>query len=424
MTGVITENTKSEIIFYLLSGHSYSEIINLIDTSKGSITKIVQELELAHGKNNVNLLLSLTKSLKKEQLSITDALNGIRIHSVLQSLNCNEDYVAEFLDKIVSACKSQNLSPEDLTKYSVMLFELSESSDVSLDMLENHHSSLIQKNKEIQNSIALFEKQRKESKEKLVDALSHESATIQSLENYSATKKRLGEFSIGIGDLDSLVSMLQESSKLDFDPHKIIEYIKKSESLETQLSTLDENITAQTSKLTQKQNELSRIQGDIDELKLQKSQLSAQNNSLQEQIIFSKETALSAINSIKESSVSSISASAENASDAIGSASATSENSLNEMIKKTDEKLTQITANYDSKLAKIADASTEIGKMQAIKPLYYMITESKGESIPFFISLLSLFDSLMIWQKTSPAPIGMDKHINYLQSILREHLAK
>ena len=225
MTGVITENTKSEIIFYLLSGHSYSEIINLIDTSKGSITKIVQELELAHGKNNVNLLLSLTKSLKKEQLSITDALNGIRIHSVLQSLNCNEDYVAEFLDKIVSACKSQNLSPEDLTKYSVMLFELSESSDVSLDMLENHHSSLIQKNKEIQNSIALFEKQRKESKEKLVDALSHESATIQSLENYSATKKRLGEFSIGIGDLDSLVSMLQESSKLDFDPHKIIECV-------------------------------------------------------------------------------------------------------------------------------------------------------------------------------------------------------
>jgi hypothetical protein len=101
-----------------------------------------------------------------------------------------------------------------------------------------------------------------------------------------------------------------------------------------------------------------------------------------------------------------------------------SENSLNDMIKKTDEKLTQITTNYDLKLAKITDASTEIGKMQIIQPLYDMVTKSKGESIPFFISLLSLFDSLMIWQKTSLAPIGMDKHINYLQSILREHLAK
>ena len=424
MTREITQDEKFEIIYHLLSGDSYPKIVDSITISSGSITKIVQELELVHGKNNIGLLLSFTKLLKKEQLSVIDALNGIRIHSILQSLNCSEDYVTEFLDKIVSACKSQNLSPEDLTKYSVMLFELSKSSDIPLDKLENHYSSLIQKNKEIQNSIALFEKQQKESKEKLVDALSHESATIQSLENYSATKKRLGEFSIWIGDLDSLVSMLQESSKLDFDPHKIIEYIKKSESLETQLSTLDENITAQTSKLAQKQNELSRIQGDIDELKLQKSQLSAQTKSLQEQIIFSKDTALSTINSIKESSVSSISASATNASDTIKSASDMSENSLNDMIKKTDEKLTQITANYDSKLAKIADASTEIGKMQAIKPLYYMITESKGESIPFFISLLSLFDSLMIWQKTSPAPIGMDKHINYLQSILREHLAK
>jgi DNA repair exonuclease SbcCD ATPase subunit len=424
LTGGITENTKSEIIYHLLSGHSYSEINNVIGTSKGSITKIVQELELVHGKNNIDLLLSLTKSLKKEQLSAIDALNGIRIHSILKSLNCSEEYVAEFLDKIVSACKSQNISPDNLAKYSAMLFELSESSGISLDRLENHYSSLIQKNKEIQNSIALFEKKQKESKEKLDDAISHESATIQLLGDYSATKKRLCEFSIDIGDLNSLVSMLQESSKLDFDPHKMIQYIKKSESLETQLSTLDENITTQTSKLEQKQNELSRIQGDIDELKLQKSQLTAQNNSLQEQIIFSKDTTLSAINSIKESCVSSISDSVENASDAIKSASDMSENSLNDMIKKTDEKLTQITASYDSKLAKITDASTEIGKMQTIKPLYDMIAESKGESIPVYISLLSLLNSLVIWQKTNPTPIGMDKHINYLQSILREHLAK
>jgi chromosome segregation ATPase len=305
-----------------------------------------------------------------------------------------------------------------------MLFELSKSSNISLDKLENHYSLLIQKNKEIQNSIVSSEKKQKESKVKLDDAISNESTTIQLLEDYSATKKRLAEFSIEIGDLDSLVSMLQESSRLDFDPHKIIEYIKKSESLETQLSTLDENITAQTSKLVQKQNELSRIQSDIDELKLQKSQLTAQNKSLQEQITFSKETTLSTINSIKESSISSISDSTTNASKSIKSASVTSENSLNDMIKKTDETLTQIAANYDSKLAKITDASTEIGKMQAIKPLYDMITESKGESIPVYISLLSLLNSLVIWQKTNHTPFGMDKHINYLQNILREHLAK
>ena len=98
------------------------------------------------------------------------------------------------------------------------------------------------------------------------------------------------------------------------------------------------------------------------------------------------------------------------------------------MIKKIDETLTQITTNYDSKLAKITDTSTEIGKMQAIKPLYDMITESKGESIPVYISLLSLLNSLVnslvIWQKTNHTPLGMDNHIDYLQKILREHLAK
>ena len=424
MTRETTPDEKFEIIYYLLSGYSYSKIIDLIKISKGNITKIVQELELVHGKNNIDLLLYFAKLFQKEQLTPIQALIGIRIHSILQSLNCSEEYVTEFLDKIVSACKSQNISPDNLTKYSVMLFELSKSSNISLDKLENHYSSLIQKHREIQNSITSFETKQKESKEKLDDAISHESTTIQLLEDYSTTKKRLVEFSIDVGDLDSLVSMLKESSRLDFDPHKIIEYIKKGESLETQLSTLDENIIIQTGNLVQKQNELNRIQSDIDELKLQKSQLTAQNKSLQEQIVFSKETTLSTINSIKESSVSSISDSAQNASKSIKSASDTSENSLNDMIKKTDETLAQITANYDSKLAKITDASTEIGKMQAIKPLYDMITESKGESIPIFISLLSLLESLLIWQKTHHTPIGMNKHIDYLQKILREYLAK
>ena len=420
----ISENRRSDVISYLLLGKSYAEIFTITGVSSSSVRNIVKELEISFGKNDINLLLIFTKLLKKEQLTPIQALMGIRIDSILKSLNCSEEYVTEFLDKIVSACKSQNLSADDLTKYSVMLFELSKSSDISLDKLENHYSSLIQKNNEIKNSIISYEKKQKESKEKLDDAISHESTTIQLLKDYSTTKKRLAEFSIDVDDLDSLVSMLQESSRLDFDPHKIIQYIKKAESLETQLSTLDENITTQTSKFTQKQNELSRIQSDIDELKLQKSQLMAQNDSLQEQIIFSKETTLSTINSIKESSVSSISDSVANASKSIKSASDMSENSLNDMIKKTDETLTQITINYDSKLAKITDASTEIGKMQAIKPLYDMITESKGESIPVYISLLSLLNSLVIWQQTHFTPIGMNKHIDYLQKILRDHLAK
>jgi alpha-galactosidase len=179
LTGEITEDKKSKIVYYLLSGYRYSEIINVIDISNGSITKIVQELELVHGKNNIDLLLSFAKSLRKERLSVIDALNGIRIHSILKSLNCSEEYVTEFLDKIVSTCKSQNLSPEDLTKYSVMLFELSKSSNISLDKLENHYSLLIQKNKEIQNSIVSSEKKQKESKVKLDDAISNESTTIQ-----------------------------------------------------------------------------------------------------------------------------------------------------------------------------------------------------------------------------------------------------
>ncbi|MBS1267357.1 MAG: hypothetical protein MAG458_00056 [Nitrosopumilus sp.] len=420
----ITEKTKSEIIYYLLSGYSYSEIIDSIKTSKGTITKVVQELDLIHGKNNIDLLLSFAKSLKKEQLTPPQTLIGIRIHSILKSLNCNEEYVQEFLDKIVSKCKSQNLSPDDLVRYSTMLFELSQLTDIPLEKLESHNSSLIQKNKSLNDSIIQLNKEKKEVKKRLDDALHHENTTIQSLNEFSNIKKRLGEFNIDIGDLDLLVSMLKESSRLDFDPHKVIQYIKKESSFETRIDLLQKDIDKMDNTVQQKQNELTRIQSDIDELKLQKEQLISQNDSLQEQIKFSKDTTLSTITKIKDSSVSAIDLSAKAAKDSIVSTNDTAQKEMKIITDTAKSNFEEITTDFESLLSKVSQASTEIGKMQALIPLYLMITQLKGDTIPVYISLLSMFDSLLIWEKTHHAPIGVVNHINYLQNILREYLAK
>ena len=93
----ISENRRSDVISHLLLGKSYAEIFTITGVSSSSVRNIVKELEVSFGKNDINLLLTFTKLLKKEQLTPVQALMGIRIHSILQSLNCNEDYVAEFL---------------------------------------------------------------------------------------------------------------------------------------------------------------------------------------------------------------------------------------------------------------------------------------------------------------------------------------
>ncbi|WP_067961058.1 hypothetical protein [Nitrosopumilus sp. Nsub] len=420
----ITENTKSEIIYYLLSGYSYSEIIDLIQTSKGTITKVVRQLKTKFGEDDIEFLLNFAKSLKKNHLAMSDTLNGTRVYAILKKLSLDEEYVQEFLNKIVFQCKSQNFSPDDLTKYSMMLFELSQSSEIPLPQLENHYFSLIQKNKEIQNSITSSEKKQKEAKTRLDESLHHEKTTIESLNDYSVTKKRLGEFNIDIDNLDSLVVMLQESSKLNFDPYKVIQYIKKESSFETRIDLLQKDIDKMDNTVQQKQNELTRIQSDIDELKLQKEQLTAQNKSLQDQIKFSKETTLSTLTKIKDSSVSAIDLTAKSAKDSIVSTNETAQKEMKQTTDTAKSNFKEITADFESLLSKVSDASTEIGKMQALMPLYLMITQLKGDTIPVYVSLLSMFDSLLIWEKTHHVPIGMNKHINYLQNILREYLAK
>ncbi len=420
----ISENTRSEVISYLISGKSYPEISKITGVSTSSISNIVKDLEKSFGRDDIDLLINFAKSLKKEQLAVTDALNGLRIHSILKKLNCDEQFTREFLNKTISQCKSQNLSPDKLVEYSMKFFDLSHSSKIPPHQLESHHSLLIQENKQLDESLAQLVKDAKDAKTRLDESLHHENTTVQLLNDYSTVKKRLGEFSIDIGDLNSLVAMLQESSRLDFDPHKIIQYIKKAESLETQLSTLDENTTTQTSKLAQKQNELNQIQSDIDELKLQKSQLTAQNNSLQEQISFSRNTTISAINDIKNSSMSAIDLSAKSAKDTITSVTDTSQKEMKYITDIAKNNFEGITIKFESLLSKVSDASTEIGKMQALLPLYQMITSLKGESIPVYVSVLSMLDSLIIWEKTHPAPIGVLHHIIQIQNLLREYLGK
>ena len=93
----ISENRRSDVITHLLLGKSYAEIFTITGVSSSSVRNIVKELEVSFGKNDISLLLTFTKLLKKEQLTPVQALMGIRIHSILQSLNCSEEYVAEFL---------------------------------------------------------------------------------------------------------------------------------------------------------------------------------------------------------------------------------------------------------------------------------------------------------------------------------------
>lgn len=420
----ISKNRKSEVISHLILGKPYEEIFKITGVSTSSIRNIVRDLETSFGKDDVSLLINFAKSLKKHNLSVIEALNGIRIFSILKSLNCSEEYVAEFLNSVVSQCKSQNLSPDDLVEYSAKLFELSQLTDIPLEKLENHNSLLVEKIKTFDDSIIRLNKEEKEVKTRLDEALRHENTTTQLLNDYSAIKKRLGEFNIDIGDLDLLVSMLKESSRLDFDPHKVIQYIKKEFSFETRIDSLQKDVDDLNNTVQQKQNELTRIQRDIDELKLQKEQLVKQNDSLQEQIKFSKETTLSALDEIKNSSILSITESTKSAKDSIVSSNETTQKEMKSITSTAKNNFEEITTDFESLLSKVSEASTELGKMQALMPLYQMITQFKGDTISVYISLLSMFDSLLIWEKTHRAPIGVLNHITHIQNLLREYLAK
>lgn len=98
-----------------------------------------------------------------------------------------------------------------------------------------------------------------------------------------------------------------------------------------------------------------------------------------------------------EEAVRSLSAVKSSSLDSINKVSSDATNSINEVKRSATDKLDDIMSALGTMVAKISEASEELSRLKALKPIYAIINGSKGERHEVYPALLAFLERLDVW---------------------------
>ena len=230
VTIAVSEENRDVIIDLLLDGYSYREIQRDTDFGKNIIQGIVDALRKKHGKNNIDHLLQLAKSFRKQNIPINDMVLCLRIYGVLKKLEFSGDEIYEFINSIYSESASRNINSVQLVSSAQKLLNLD--SDMPLEQIPTHYEKLLEESKILQQDITQLNESKLESITHTKTALQKAQITAEKLDDFTATRDVLLSHSTDFQDLTKLANMLANAATSNYDVEKIIRHISQLENFE------------------------------------------------------------------------------------------------------------------------------------------------------------------------------------------------
>ena len=271
MTIPISSDDIDTIINLLLDGYSYREIQRDTDFGKNIIQGIVDALRKKHGKNNIDHLLQLAKSFRKQNIPINDMFLCLRIYGVLKKLEFSGDEIYEFINSIYSESASRNINSVQLVSSAQKLLNLD--SDMPLEQIPTHYEKLLEESKILQQDITQLNESKLESITHTKTALQKAQITAEKLDDFTATRDVLLSHSTDFQDLTKLANMLANAATSNYDVQKIIRHIsqlknfedthdiltRQNKSLQSENDSLNDTISSQNNLILENKSIITNL---------------------------------------------------------------------------------------------------------------------------------------------------------------------
>lgn len=265
MVAPLTESQKIKILDLHYSGHSNDEIHNITKISTGSIsgviTKYVQSLE----SKDHDSVISLSRSWRKNNLSLKDASISLRVQSIFKKNGTNMDNLPD-ITKIFSYINEKDITLSEFVDSSKQLRDLQEKSDEPLYNIPQKISEQQEKYKSLKSKSEKLEK----------DIIQQEKLLHESIESKNTTKKELDIFTeitdfliksnIDVKNYEKLGNMLKSADAQKFNMPEIITNLQKENSISNRITNLETREKGLSSEIKSKEDAIAKKQSEFNNL--------------------------------------------------------------------------------------------------------------------------------------------------------------
>ncbi|MEM3832766.1 MAG: hypothetical protein QW128_04095 [Thermoprotei archaeon] len=253
----LPETVKNKIFELWMNGQDYRSISGQVNVSLGSITNVINEIRQALP--DINELRILNSTLKRNSITINDAVEGAKFVLILKNLDVDVSSLGEVIGHIA---KYGNEAPKILLKASE-LFRLEAEHGIEYDRIVEEYQRISKNFVKLQNDINTLRQEHSNLQNEIINL--HELKELQ---------KKLYELKIPIKRLDQIISQSQRLEELGFTPEtaEILssELIKHGINMETAIKTLIRMLSeykSLTESIEIKRKELEDVQSELEKNK-------------------------------------------------------------------------------------------------------------------------------------------------------------
>lgn len=224
--------TKNQIMRDWLSGKRRREISINNGISTGAVSNVVEEWRLRLGRSELDSIREFVVECRKSGITAAECALGFRIVNALRNLGTEEDQLYLFLNQIYDKCQYYDISPDAIVHTASKVADLVNEMPISEipQYVQEKAQEKVRVDKEVQQAM----KDKSNAEAQLQSTLKNNAVTIQTLGAFIKAKVLLmNNHNIHIeSDLSKVVSLINNSRLLGFDPSQIVSYLANIADLE------------------------------------------------------------------------------------------------------------------------------------------------------------------------------------------------
>ncbi|MGC8949256.1 MAG: coiled-coil domain-containing protein, partial [Thermoprotei archaeon] len=249
----LPETVKNKIFELWMNGQDYRSISSQVNASLGSITNVINETRRTL--LDIDELRNLNLTLKRNSVTISDAIEGTKFVLVLKNLGVDVSSLGEIIGYIA---KYGNDAPKILLKAGELL-KLEAEHGMEYSRIVEEYQKISKNLIKLQNDINTLRQEYSNLQNEIIN-----------LNELKRLQEKLYELKIPIKRLDQIISQSQRLEELGFTPEtaEILssELVKHGINMETAIKTLI-RILSEYKSLTEsieiKRKELENIQSEL-----------------------------------------------------------------------------------------------------------------------------------------------------------------